>query len=108
MTLSHGCRPRFLPNVVASLIALGVGVLVRDETFYWPTRDPERALMNRIVARLARAFSDATPKGHAAAPRFSTIRSSSVSKCRSDADRDHASVRNVSSSLTMAHVSRSQ
>jgi hypothetical protein len=68
MTLSHGCRPRFLPNVVASLIALGVGVLVRDETFYWPTRDPERALMNRIVARLARAFSDATPKGLAAGP----------------------------------------
>lgn len=56
------CHGR-LVDLLDEAIALGIGVVVRDETFYWPTRDPERALeevrnMNRIVARLAGAFSD--------------------------------------------------
>lgn len=56
------CQGR-LVNLLDEAIALGVAVVVRDETFYWPTRDPELALeevrnMNSIVARLAGAFSD--------------------------------------------------
>lgn len=52
-------------------IELGIGVVVRDEGHYWETRDESRLVaeaeyMNRVVARLAGAFSDAMPKGLAA------------------------------------------
>jgi hypothetical protein len=44
---------------------LGIGITVRDETHYWETRSTDRlvaevANMNRIVARFAGAFHDAT------------------------------------------------
>ncbi len=44
-------------------IALGVSVVVRDETHYWETRDEQRLItavhdMNRIVAALAGKLSD--------------------------------------------------
>jgi hypothetical protein len=62
----------------ASLVALldyavesGIGVVVRDEGHYWETRDESRLVaeaeyMNRVVARIAGAFSDAMPMGLAA------------------------------------------
>jgi hypothetical protein len=44
---------------------LGFGITVRDETHYWETRSTDRLIaevanMNRIVARFAGAFHDAT------------------------------------------------
>lgn len=50
-------------------IALGIGVDVRDETYYWETRDEARLIqevhnMNRIVARFAGAMSDTVGAEH--------------------------------------------
>jgi hypothetical protein len=48
---------------------LGVDVIVRDETFYWETRDVQRLIsethrMNRIVAAFAGKMSDVFGNGH--------------------------------------------
>jgi len=55
----HGGRVKLLDHA----IALGVSVVVRDETRYWDTRDEQRLItevhnMNRIVASLAGKLSD--------------------------------------------------
>src|SRR6266511_1011055 len=52
-----------LVNLLDHAIALGVSVVVRDETRYWDTRDEQRLItevhnMNRIVAALAGKVSD--------------------------------------------------
>jgi hypothetical protein len=52
-------------------IELGIDVVVRDEGHYWETRDELRLIaeaeyMNKLVAKVAGAFSDAMPKGLAA------------------------------------------
>jgi len=52
-----------LVNLLDHAIALGVSVVVRDETRYWDTRDEQRLItevhnMNRIVAALAGKLSD--------------------------------------------------
>lgn len=52
-----------LVAVLDRAIALGVDVVVRDETHYWETRDRSRLIsevhaMNRVVARFAGRFSD--------------------------------------------------
>lgn len=51
-------------------IALGIDVIVRDETHYWETRSAERLIeevraMNRIIASFAGALSDAMGPAHA-------------------------------------------
>lgn len=50
-------------------ITVGVGVIVRDETHYWETRDEARLIsevreMNRIVAAFAGRFADAIEPAH--------------------------------------------
>ena len=55
----HGGLVKLLDHA----IALGVSVVVRDETHYWETRDEQRLItavhdMNRIVAALAGKLSD--------------------------------------------------
>lgn len=56
------CHERMVA-LLDDAIALGVNVIVRDETGYWPSRDRDATLgevkkMNRIIARFAGAFSD--------------------------------------------------
>lgn len=57
-----------LVKVLDQARAMGVNVVVRDETHYWETRDEDRLIaevraMNRIVARLAGRLSDLSPPG---------------------------------------------
>jgi hypothetical protein len=53
-----------LVRLLDHAIALGVGVVVRDETHYWESRDVSRLVsevraMNQLVARIAGRISDA-------------------------------------------------
>ena len=66
-----------LVKVLDHAIALGVSVVVRDETRYWDTRDEQRLItevhnMNRIVAALAGKVSDhaGVANGRVQAPIF--------------------------------------
>ena len=66
-----------LVKVLDHAIALGVNVVVRDETRYWDTRDEQRLItevhnMNRIVAALAAKVSDhaGVANGRVQAPIF--------------------------------------
>jgi hypothetical protein len=66
-----------LVALLDTAITLGFTVAVRDETFYWETRDTDRLLsevhkMNRIVAAFAGRLSDAIGAQHrVVAPIFS-------------------------------------
>lgn len=66
-----------LVALLDAAIALGFGVSVHDETFFWDTRDTDRLLrevhaMNRIVAAFAGQLSDAMGDQHrVVAPIFS-------------------------------------
>ena len=69
----HGGLVKLLDHA----IALGVSVVVRDETRYWDTRDEQRLItevhnMNRIVAALAGKVSDhaGVANGRVQAPIF--------------------------------------
>ena len=69
-----------LVKVLDHAIALGVNVVVRDETRYWDTRDEQRLItevhnMNRIVAALAGKVSDhaGVANGRVQAPIFGGI-----------------------------------
>lgn len=58
-----------LVRLLDHAMALGVDVVVRDETHYWDTRDEQRLLdevhaMNRVVARIAGSLGDAVAPEH--------------------------------------------
>jgi hypothetical protein len=58
-----------LVRLLDHAIGLGVDVVVRDETFYWETRDVQRLIMethrmNRVVAALAGKMSDVLGDEH--------------------------------------------
>ncbi len=66
-----------LVKLLDHAIAIGVNVVVRDETGYWETRDEARLIaevgaMNRVVARLAGQLGDldGLPHGQLRAPIF--------------------------------------